>query len=37
MVAAVQLATLNKKDHMCSTRRAIEILEDGISSVEKWP
>ena len=31
MVAAVQLATLNKKGHMCSTRRAIEVLEDGIS------
>lgn len=31
MVAAVQLATLNKKGHMSSTRRAIEILEDGIT------
>ncbi|MBF0227570.1 MAG: hypothetical protein HQK76_19155, partial [Desulfobacterales bacterium] len=31
MVAAVQLATLNKKGHMCSTRRAIEILENGIT------
>lgn len=31
MVAAVQLATLNKKGHMCSTRRAIEILETGVA------
>ncbi|MBF0232946.1 MAG: transposase family protein [Desulfamplus sp.] len=30
MIAAIQLATLNKKGHSCSTRRAIEILEDGI-------
>jgi hypothetical protein len=31
MVAAVQLATRNKKGHMCSTRRAIQILEQGVS------
>ena len=30
MLAAVQLATLNKKGHACSTRRAIELLEHGI-------
>lgn len=35
MLAAVQLATLNQKRHMCSTRRAIEILEDGVSSEGK--
>ena len=29
-IAAIQLATHNKKGHMCSTRRAIELLEDGI-------
>ena len=31
MVAAVQLATSNKKGHMCSTRRAIQILEQGVT------
>lgn len=31
MVASVLLATLNKKRHMCSTRRAIQLLEDGIT------
>ena len=35
MVAAVQLATRNKKGHMCSTRRAIELLEDGVSHENK--
>lgn len=35
MIAAVQIATLNKKGHKCSTRRAIEILEDGVSFEDK--
>lgn len=35
MVAAVQLATRNKKGHMCSTRRAIELLEEGVTYEDK--
>lgn len=35
MIAAIQIASLNKKKHMCSTRRAIELLEDGILVNEK--
>lgn len=35
MVAAVQLATHNKKGHICSTRRAIEVLENSVGYGDK--